>query len=80
MNSHAAFSEDATPPARESHQPTDSKGWDGKLRVDDSRAALLDPEAPSDDHSPSDDSVPPVIQIAADEGECCCYNCLVSYY
>ncbi|KAH0561940.1 hypothetical protein GP486_003358, partial [Trichoglossum hirsutum] len=70
MNSHASFSEDATPPARESQHPTDSKGWDGKLRVDGFRPAFPDPEAPSDaDNSPSDDGAPPKDQIAADEGE-----------
>ncbi|KAI9785932.1 MAG: hypothetical protein M1839_008198 [Geoglossum umbratile] len=63
MNGHATFSEDATPPDGENHHPTDSKGWDGKLR-----AALQSAEALSDvDQSHSDDDGPPVDQIAADE-------------
>lgn len=45
----------------------DSKGWDGKLRVD--RAALVtNPEAGEDPDNYSDEDVPPVEQIEADEG------------
>ena len=45
----------------------DSKGWDGKLRVD--RAALVtNPEAGEDPDNYSDEDAPPVEQIEADEG------------
>ena len=78
MSSRATFSEDAPPPDGENHHPTDSKGWDGKLRVGDLRAALPSLEALSDvDQSHSDDGGPPVDQIAADEGK---QYCLVVGY
>jgi hypothetical protein len=79
MNGRAKFSEDSTLPFGESHQPTDSKGWDGKLRVGDLRATLPDPEGPSDADSHSGDDALPVDQIAADEGKYYCDNCLVLY-
>ena len=45
----------------------DSKGWDGKLRVE-SKATITNPEALEDpDYSDSD--APPVEEIEADEGE-----------
>lgn len=44
----------------------DSKGWDGKLRVD-KRAVLSNPEALSDPEW-SDEDAPPVDKIEADEG------------
>jgi len=69
-SSRATFSEDATPPDGENHHPTDSKGWDGKLRVGDLRAAVPSLEALSDvDQSHSDDDGPPADHIAADEGK-----------
>ena len=43
----------------------DSKGWDGKLRVD--RAVITNPEA-VEDPDYSDEGAPPVEQIEADEG------------
>lgn len=43
----------------------DSKGWDGKLRVD--RAVITNPEA-VEDPGYSDEDAPPVEQIEADEG------------
>jgi hypothetical protein len=44
----------------------DSKGWDGKLRVEP-RATITNPEALEDpDYSDSD--APPVVEINADEG------------
>ena len=43
----------------------DSKGWDGKLRVD--RAVITNPEA-VEDPDYSDEDAPPVEQIEADEG------------
>ena len=46
--------------------PRDSKGWDGKLRVE-RRAILTNPEALSDPEH-SDEDAPPVDQIDADEG------------
>lgn len=45
--------------------PRDSKGWDGKLRVD-KRAIITNPEALSDPDY-SDEDAPPVQQIEADE-------------
>lgn len=47
-------------------------GWDGKLRVDNTKKAVLaNPEALSDpDHS--DEDAPPVDQIEADEGKRSC--------
>ncbi|KAK6072883.1 protein phosphatase pp1 regulatory subunit [Seiridium cupressi] len=55
------------------HSPalTDSKGWDGKLRVD--RTALLqNPEALSDSEYSDDENVLPGEELAADEGELHC--------
>ena len=46
--------------------PRDSKGWDGKLRVE-RRAVLTNPEAISDPEY-SDEDAPPVELIDADEG------------
>jgi protein phosphatase 1 regulatory subunit 7 len=46
--------------------PRDSKGWDGKLRID-RRAVITNPEALSDPDY-SDEDAPPVDQIEADEG------------
>lgn len=47
---------------------TDSKGWDGKLRVD--RGALLqNPEALSDPEYSDDENVLPGEEVAADEGK-----------
>ena len=55
----------------------DSKGWDGKLRVD-RRAVVTNAEILSDPEY-SDEDAPPVEQIVADEGNyifvffaCCC--------
>lgn len=46
--------------------PRNSKGWDGKLRVE-KKALITNPEALSDPEY-SDEDAPPVEQIAADEG------------
>ena len=46
----------------------DSKGWDGKLRVD-RRAVVTNAEILSDPEY-SDEDAPPVKQILADEGNC----------
>ena len=46
--------------------PKDSEGWDGKLRVE-KRAVITNAEAFSDPEY-SDEDVPPVRQIEADEG------------
>lgn len=46
----------------------DSKGWDGKLRVE-RRALVTNAEILSDPEY-SDEDAPPVMQIAADEGSC----------
>lgn len=51
------------------HSPalTDSKGWDGKLRVD-RNALLQNPEALSDPEYSDDENVLPGEELAADEG------------
>ena len=54
--------------------PRDSKGWDGKLRVD-KKAVLANPEALSDPDY-SDEDAPPVEQIDADEGQWAFPPCL----
>lgn len=46
--------------------PRDSKGWDGKLRIEKPRAVLANPEALSDPEY-SDEEAPPVDVIEADE-------------
>jgi protein phosphatase 1 regulatory subunit 7 len=54
----------------ESHpSPRDSKGWDGKLRVDRRPVTLSNPEAISDPEYSDEDNVLPGEQISADEGE-----------
>jgi len=53
-------------PSTNGFTPRDSKGWDGKLRVD-RRPVLANPEALSDPDY-SDEDAPPVEQIEADEG------------
>lgn len=55
------------PPHANGSTPTDSKGWDGKLRVD-RRAVVTNAEILSDPEY-SDEDAPPVDQIDADEGE-----------
>lgn len=47
---------------------TDSKGWDGKLRVD-RNALIQNPEALSDPEYSDDENVLPGEEVAADEGE-----------
>jgi protein phosphatase 1 regulatory subunit 7 len=47
--------------------PTDSKGWDGKLRVD-RRPVLQNPEAISDPEYSDEEHVIPGEEISADEG------------
>jgi protein phosphatase 1 regulatory subunit 7 len=50
------------------HQPPkDSKGWDGKLRVD-RKPVTENPEAISDPEYSDDEHVLPVEEIRADEG------------
>ncbi|KAF2187378.1 L domain-like protein [Zopfia rhizophila CBS 207.26] len=49
----------------QAHRPRDSKGWDGKLRVD-RKAIVADPDAHSDQEL-SEDEGPPPEQLAADE-------------
>jgi len=52
-----------------SSTPHSKSGWDGKLRVNNSKqATLANPEA-LDDPDYSDEDAPPVDQIAADEGK-----------
>ena len=53
--------------AAHNHQsPRDSKGWDGKLRLE-KRPVIANPGALSDPEH-SDEDAPPVEQIEADEG------------
>ena len=54
------------PPVTNGSGPRNSKGWDGKLRVD-RRAVVTNAEAMSDPEH-SDGDAPPVEQINADEG------------
>ena len=75
---HTPIAEDAAP-AQESTAPqsTESKsntphsnrtGWDGKLRLNSEKQAVLaNPEA-LEDSDYEDEDAPPVDQIAADEG------------
>lgn len=58
----------------ESTKPRDSKGWDGKARVE-RRAIITNPEALSDLEY-SDEDAPPVQQINADEGGSICVQAL----
>ena len=46
----------------------DSKGWDGKARVE-RRAIITNPHALSDGEHSDDEDAPPVEQIDADEGQ-----------
>lgn len=64
-----------TPPGDDSNgggkphlTPTDSKGWDGKLRVD-RRPVLQNPEAISDPEYSDEEHVIPGEEINADEGK-----------
>lgn len=72
------MSDDATPAvenlnlngekAPESHSPPrDSKGWDGKLRIE-KEVVLSNPEAISDPEYSDEENVHPGDQIDADEG------------
>ena len=53
-------------PSTNTSSPRDSRGWDGKLRVE-RKAIITNPEALSDPDY-SDEQAPPVAQIEADEG------------
>lgn len=55
------------PPPTNGKTLQDSKGWDGKLRVD-RRAVITNAEILSDPEC-SDEDAPPVEQIVADEGK-----------
>lgn len=55
-----------SPPPRTGSPPRDSKGWDGKLRVE-KRAEVVNADILSDPEY-SDEDAPPVEQIEADEG------------
>ena len=52
----------------ENARPRDSRGWDGRARVE-RRAVITNPEALSDPEY-SDEDAPPIQQISADEGGC----------
>ena len=57
-----------TPPTRNGSSPRDSKGWDGKARVEKrKKAEVVNAEVLSDPEY-SDEDAPPVEQIEADEG------------
>lgn len=64
--------EDNPPTTRENGQPstplTDSKGWDGKLRLPPKEAVVANPEALSDPEYSDDENVLEGEEIAADEG------------
>lgn len=47
--------------------PRDSKGWDGKLRVE-RRPVVVNPDAASDPEYSDEENVLPGEQISADEG------------
>lgn len=47
--------------------PTDSKGWDGKLRVE-RRPVMTNPEAISDPEYSDEENILPGEQIGPDEG------------
>lgn len=65
-NEAAAPSTDETP----SGTLQSKSGWDGKLRLNkDKKAVLANPEALSDPEY-SDEDAPPVDEIQADEGSC----------
>ena len=66
MNDSPDGPADPTPPPNGSTLQ-DSKGWDGKLRVD-RRAVITNAEILSDPEY-SDEEAPPVEQIVADEGK-----------
>lgn len=60
----------ATPEDTDDHKPRDSKGWDGKLRVDKNVVVKYpaDPNAEvQSDAEESEDEGPPVDEIQADE-------------
>lgn len=63
--------EENTPPAKDAEQhhasPRDSKGWDGKLRVE-RHPVMTNPEAISDPEYSDEENVLPGDQIDADEG------------
>ena len=66
MNNSSDGTADPPPPTNGSILQ-DSKGWDGKLRVD-RRAVITNAEILSDPEY-SDEDAPPVEQIVADEGK-----------
>ena len=55
-----------SPPPRNGSPPRDSKGWDGKSRVE-KRAEIVNADIISDPEY-SDEDAPPVEHIEADEG------------
>ena len=67
-NSSGALAPAQAPASNNSSTLQDSKGWDGKLRVD-RRAIVTNAEILSDPEY-SDEDAPPVEEILADEGKC----------
>lgn len=64
----ATGADDIPDSEKKDHKPRDSKGWDGKLRVD--KSVLVDgPHEPGAESEPevSEDEGPPPEQLAADE-------------
>lgn len=63
--------EDTPPPPNggEHHHasPRDSKGWDGKLRIE-RRPVMINPDAISDPEYSDEENILPGEQIGADEG------------
>lgn len=68
MEKESAPPEESSNGGEKPHQsPKDSKGWDGKLRID-RRPVLDNPEAISDPEYSDEENVLPGEEISADEG------------
>lgn len=70
----AAAAQDAAPesttPSKSNGPHSNKTGWDGKLRLNSEKQAVLaNPEA-LEDSDYEDEDAPPVDEIAADEGWC----------
>ena len=77
----APASGEAAAAAKSNGLHSNKSGWDGKLRLDKNKKAVLaNPEALSDPDY-SDEDAPPVDQIQADEGaRLCLSTCLSSQH
>lgn len=75
---HATFAPSTPPPNdlqngddKPHPSPRNSKGWDGKLRIDKKPVVLSNPEAISDPEYSDDENVLEGEIIDADESRCC---------